>query len=92
VEVTERASVHVFEYLDYRALLRDLFAAKKASARGFSHRAFSRRAGLRSSNYLTLVTKGARNLTPQMAFRFAQGFGLQKRETDYLSRKPEDTE
>jgi uncharacterized protein (TIGR02147 family) len=82
--VAELVAVHVFEYLDYRVLLRDLFAAKKASARGFSHRAFSRRAGLRSSNYLTLVTKGVRNLTPQMAFRFAEGFGMRKRETDYF--------
>jgi uncharacterized protein (TIGR02147 family) len=76
--------VNVFEYVDYRALLRALFAHKKARERGFSHREFSRRAGLRSSNYLSLVMKGERNLSPQMAFRFAQGFGLKKRESDYF--------
>ena len=76
--------VNVFAYLDYRALLRALFAQKKARERGFSHRAFSRRAGLRSSNYLSLVMKGERKLSPEMAFRFAQGFGLKKRDADYF--------
>jgi uncharacterized protein (TIGR02147 family) len=76
--------VNVFEYVDYRALLRALFAHRKARERGFSHRAFSRRAGLRSSNYLSLVMKGERSLSPEMAFRFAQGFGLKKREADYF--------
>ncbi len=38
----------VFAYLDYRAALRDLYAHKKATEYGFSYRAVSKRAGLRS--------------------------------------------
>lgn len=76
--------VHAFSYLEYRAFLRDLFAAKKAAAPSFSHRAFSRRAGLRSTNYLHLVVAGKRNLTPVAARSFAKGFGLAKDESNYF--------
>jgi uncharacterized protein (TIGR02147 family) len=76
--------VHAFRYLDYRAFLRDLYAEKKAASSGFSHRAFSRRAGLRSTNYLYLVLGGKRNLTPAAARNFARGFGLAKEDTSYF--------
>ncbi|MFT5355646.1 MAG: hypothetical protein ACI9KE_002865 [Polyangiales bacterium] len=66
----------VFHYLDYRAYLRAEYEHRKAKGRGFSYRAFSRRAGLRSPNYLKLVTDGERSLTLEMAQRFAQALGL----------------
>lgn len=65
----------VFQYLDYRAFLRDYYLAKKSKG-AFSFRAFSRRAKLRSPNYLKLVIDGDRNLTKEMAARFAQTCGL----------------
>ena len=77
-------SVNVFAYLDYRKFLQDLYLFRKATEYGFSHRSFSRRAGLRSSNYLKLVMDGERNLTPEMAHRFAVGCGLKNREIDYF--------
>jgi uncharacterized protein (TIGR02147 family) len=67
----------VFGYLDYRAFLRDVYAERKARARGFSFRAFSRMAGLRSPNYLKLVMDGERNLGDTMAPRFAAALGLE---------------
>ncbi|MCB9620237.1 MAG: TIGR02147 family protein, partial [Sandaracinus sp.] len=45
----------VYGYLDYRAYLRDFYETKKAAGRGFSFRSFSKRAGLKSPNYLKLV-------------------------------------
>jgi uncharacterized protein (TIGR02147 family) len=79
-----RDLVNVFEYLDYRRYLRDFYQQRKASSYGFSHRSFSRRVGLRSSNFLKLVMDGERNLTPEMAHRFAIGCGLADREADYF--------
>lgn len=76
--------VSVFEYLDYRAYLRDHYKERKAHEYGFSHRAFSKRAGLRSTNYLKLVMDGERNLTPEMAHQFAAGCGLEKAAIDYF--------
>jgi len=77
-------SVHIFRYLDYRAFLRDFYRHEKAKSRTFSHRMFSRRAGLRSSNYLNLVMKGERDLSSEMATRFARGCALRKVEADYF--------
>lgn len=82
--VQDGASVNVFGYLDYRAALRDLYAFKKANEYGFSHRAFSRRAGLKSTNFLKLVMDGERNLSADAATRFARALGLSAHEADYF--------
>lgn len=70
-----KAPIEVFDFLDYRDFLRGYYEHKKAG-RGFSYRAFSRRAGLKSPNYLKLVIDGERNLTPAMADRFGEACGL----------------
>jgi len=69
-------AIDVFGYMDYRAFLRDYYADRKANGRGFSFRAFSKKAGLGSPNYLKLVMDGDRNLTTEMAERFALACGL----------------
>ena len=51
---------NIFEYLDYRAFLRDHFLASKKLSGAYSFRYFSRRAGLASSNFLKLVIQGKR--------------------------------
>lgn len=71
------AEIDVFAYSDYRAFLRDYYVARKAAGRGFSYRSFSRRAELKSPNYLKLVIDGDRHLSPDMAKRFAAACGLQ---------------
>lgn len=74
--MTRESPIDVYGYLDYRAFLRDYYAKKKELTRGFSYRSFSRRAGLKSPNYLKLVMDGARSLSPTMAQRFAAACGL----------------
>ena len=68
--------IDVFSYLDYRAFLRDHYLDRK-ERRGLSYRGFSKRAGLKSPNYLKLVIDGDRNLTEPMAKRFAKACGLE---------------
>jgi len=82
--MTNDNRVNVFEYLDYRVYLRDFYQFCKANEYGFSHRAFSRRAGLRSSNYLKLVMDGERNLTAEMADQFAKACGLRNQAADFF--------
>jgi uncharacterized protein (TIGR02147 family) len=84
MNVADSQSVNIFEYLDYREFLREYYREKKATEYGFSHRSFSRRAGLQSSNYLKLVMEGERNLTPEMANQFAAACRLSDRESDYF--------
>ncbi len=74
----------VFEYLDYRAFLRDYYAERKRT-RGLSFRGFSKRAGLGSPNYLKLVMEGERSLTSAMADRFASAAGLTGESADYFA-------
>jgi uncharacterized protein (TIGR02147 family) len=76
--------VDVFDYLDYRAFLRDLYVWKKNEGRGFSFRSFSRRAGLSSPNYLKRVIEGDRNLSYETAARFAKACGLQGTSAEYF--------
>jgi len=78
-----QSKIVVFEYLDYRAFLRDYYAQCKAE-RGLTFRGFSVRAGLNSPNYLQLVMSGKRNLTAQMAARFARAIGLDRDASDYF--------
>lgn len=78
------APVDVFDYHDVRAYLRDLYAYKKQTTRGFSYRAFARRAGLRSPNHLKRVIDGERALTEEMAIRYASALGLEGEEAEYF--------
>ncbi len=73
----------IFAFLDYREYLRAYYDHAKQHRR-FSYRAFSRRAGLRSPNYLKLVIDAERNLTREMARRFAAACGLQNQEALYF--------
>jgi uncharacterized protein (TIGR02147 family) len=74
--VSKEPPVGVYAYLDYRAFLRDHYAVKKAASRAFSYRAFSKRAGVASPNYLKLVVEGKRSLSLEMSERFARACGL----------------
>jgi uncharacterized protein (TIGR02147 family) len=76
--------VNVFEYLDYRAFLRDAYRDLKRRQRGFSYRWFSRRAGFASPNFLKLVAEGKRNLTPDTIQRFSDALGLAGKEAEFF--------
>lgn len=74
----------VFSFRDYRLYLKAVYDHGKAQQYGFSLRAFSKRVGLRSSNYLKLVFDGDRNLSPELASRFATASGLKGQAGDYF--------
>jgi len=75
----------VYEYLDYRAFLRDHFAASKKLNRNYSFRFFARRAGFASSNFLQLVMQGKRNLGPSTIEQFARALKLDPRESAFFA-------
>jgi uncharacterized protein (TIGR02147 family) len=82
--VSKDSLVDVYRYLDYRAFLRDFYEAKKAKSRAFSYRAFSKRAGVASPNYLKLVIDGQRSLSVKMAERFALACNLDADSSRYF--------
>jgi len=77
-----RAPVDVFRYRDYREFLAAFYAHAKAA--GLSYRGFARAAGLGAPNYLKLVIDGKRNLSREMASRFAAACRLNAESTEYF--------
>jgi uncharacterized protein (TIGR02147 family) len=74
--------VDVFKYRDYREFLGTYYAQGKAS--GLSYRAFAKAAGFSAPNYLKLVIEGSRNLSKEMAVRFAQACKLNPEAAQYF--------
>lgn len=61
----------VYDYMDYRAYLKDYYTRAKQHTRHMSFRYLSRRAGFRSPNYIKLVMDGERNLSVEGAGKIA---------------------
>ena len=74
----------IFDYLDYRSFLRDMFLFRKEKDSYFSYRFFSGKAGFSSPNFLKLVIDGKRNLGNGSIAKMAKGFGLKKQEQEYF--------
>lgn len=74
----------IYSFADYRVYLRAYYEYKKSSDYGFSHRVFSKKAGVRTSNYLLLVIQGSRNLSDAMAARFAKACSLREGEAEFF--------
>jgi len=77
-------SLNLYEYLDYRAFLRDAYQELKQRQPGFSYRWFAQHAGMTSPNFLKLVIEGKRNLTAKSGDQFAKAFGLSTREAGFF--------
>ncbi len=75
---------NIYEYLDYRAFLRDAYEERKRTTKSMSYRSFAKAAGLAGWNYLKLVIDGKRNLGPKTIAKFAKGFKLKKREAEFF--------
>lgn len=76
-EPTKPPPPSVFDHLDYRAFLRAFYAYEKERRAAFSYRYFSRRAGLKSPNFLKLVMDGERNLGPETVPKFIEAMKLE---------------
>jgi uncharacterized protein (TIGR02147 family) len=76
---------NIFDYLDYRKYLEDFYSAGKENVDAFSHRYFARRAGFSSSNYIQLVWKGKRNLTPDSTRSLCRAMELPAEEAAFFT-------
>lgn len=78
------STINLFEYLDYRAYLKDIYQTAKKSRGSFSFRRFSQMAGFASPNFLKLVMDGKRNLTEDSLPKFMTGLKLNKQEQEFF--------
>jgi uncharacterized protein (TIGR02147 family) len=75
----------IYNYFDYREYLRTVYYQRKKASLGFSHRLFSREAGISSPNYLFRVLKGDRNLTGDYCSKFCRALRLNRNEARYFN-------
>lgn len=66
----------IFDYIDYRAFLRDFFDEKKKTTRHFSTRYLSQKTGIKSPNFFKRVIDGTRNLTPAACEKLTPSLGF----------------
>lgn len=81
---TTESKPEVFEYLDYRAYLKDYYSSMKHKNPSYSFRVFARRAKLGSENYLKLVMDNKRRITDKNMPHFLMGLNLSNYEAEYF--------
>lgn len=73
-------------FTDYRHFLKEFYEYKREKTkdllRPYSYATFAAAADIKSPNYLKLIIDGQRNLSPEMARKFAKAMNLNKEECD----------
>ncbi|MGD9200688.1 MAG: TIGR02147 family protein [Chitinispirillia bacterium] len=76
--------INIFEYLDYRLLLKDLYESRKKDNTKFSYRYIGQKVGFKSAGFFSNIIKGKRNISNNLIFRFAELLEFNKKETEYF--------
>jgi len=81
----KNANKKVFEYLDYRAFIKDFYNSKKAANPAYSLRIFSDKIGFKAKDFISRVMNGSKNLSGQSILKVAKGLRLGKHETEFFA-------
>jgi uncharacterized protein (TIGR02147 family) len=76
--------VDIYEYIQYRKLLKDLYEERKAQNPFFSYRYIAQKVGFSSPGFFANILQGRRNISAENIFRFAQLLKLKRHETEYF--------
>jgi len=79
-----KARPKVFEFLDFRMFMQEMFDFLKNSTRGFSNRHLAMRAGFKSSGFFINVVRGRKSLSLAGAAKVAKGLRLSPSESEYF--------
>jgi uncharacterized protein (TIGR02147 family) len=74
----------VFDYFNYRKLLKDLYNERKAQNPFFSYRVMGRKVGFTSAGFFSKILQGKANISLKTALEFAKLFKLKKYELHYF--------
>jgi uncharacterized protein (TIGR02147 family) len=83
-EKKPESKIEVFDYLDYRKLLKDLYEARKAVNSYFSYRFIGQRVGFSSAGFFTNIIAGKRNISNTIIFKFGELFKFNRKEAEYF--------
>ncbi|MBD3239027.1 MAG: TIGR02147 family protein [Chitinivibrionales bacterium] len=75
---------NVFDYLDYRALLKDLYEYHRERKPFFSYRYIGQKVGFKSAGFFSNILHGRRNISSETIFHFAELFKFSRQETEYF--------
>lgn len=79
----KKSSVKIYTYTDYRTFLVEYYEEQKCKRRNFSYRSFAQAADVAVSVYKD-ITSGRRNLTRNIAERYASAMELSSNESEYF--------
>jgi uncharacterized protein (TIGR02147 family) len=84
MEAPQKETKSIFEFDNYRELLRHLYAQHKLKNKNFSYRFFAKSAGFSSANFLRQVTDGKSKLSIKSIHKFIKGFKLGREEGQFF--------
>lgn len=79
--------VDIFEYLNYRLYLQDLFSEKKKKDKTFTHRKILKSMGVSSTGFLSNIISGKKNINTKHILSLCEALSLKQNERicfDYL--------
>lgn len=76
--------INVFEYIDYRQLLKDLYKKHNEQQSTFSYRYIGKKVGFKSAGFFSNILSGKRNISSNITFKFAELFKFNRKETEYF--------
>lgn len=76
--------MNIFDYSDYRQLLRDLYTGRKERDPKFSYRFIALHAGFKSAGFFTQILQGKSNVSLRTALSLAEVFKLKGQEMEYF--------
>jgi uncharacterized protein (TIGR02147 family) len=85
-------SISVFDYMDYRAFLRDYYQEQKRKRPAFSYRFFALQAGINSTGLYKDVVDGRKKLSQHQIRNFSKAMHLTPPEAEYLENMVHFTE
>jgi uncharacterized protein (TIGR02147 family) len=75
----------VFDFIDFRLVLKEYYREHKETRKGFSHRLMANSLGFTSPNFLKLVMDGKRNISRESLGKITHGLDFNKKEAEYFS-------
>ena len=75
----------LFDYDNYRILLKDYFEEQRELKSFFSHRYFAQRAGFGSHSFCAYIMDGKRNLSHTSIPKMVKGLGLKGKKAEYFT-------
>lgn len=76
--------VDIYEYIDFRKLLKNLYEERKQLNPTFSYRFIAHKVGFTSAGFFTNILQGKRNISAENIFKFAHLFKFKRHETEYF--------